>query len=161
MTDHLKPEDRALIERIYGGFADCGNFTSRQLAKLLDAAREEGPRAPSDGGKPVAWRWRLLPTTPWHFASEDPSDATVQWEPLYVALPPSAPGEAWRELPDGLPARGPVMVGSAEWGSVLVEDYNDLDFFLARLAKWSGGPTHWRTPPASPAALQTKEQSDG
>lgn len=77
-----------------------------------------------------------------------------------LALPPSAPGEAWRELPDGLPARGPVMVGSAEWDSVLVEDYDDLAFFLERLAKWGGGPTHWRVPPASPAALQTKEQSD-
>lgn len=77
-----------------------------------------------------------------------------------LALPPSAPGEAWRELPDGLPARGPVMVGSAEWDSVLVEDYDDLAFFLERLAKWGGGPTHWRVPPAGPAALQTKEQSD-
>lgn len=59
MTDQLKPEDRALIERTLGedavpflatfGYATSIRVGTEQLAALLQAARTEGRRSGEDG----------------------------------------------------------------------------------------------------------------
>lgn len=59
MTD-LKPEDRALIERVLGrawsdvealGSGTAGNILRNNMAAIIQAARAEGPRSPSGGGE--------------------------------------------------------------------------------------------------------------
>lgn len=53
MTD-LKPEDRALIERLFGPQwlkSGQGTVTPGGLSLLLEAARAEGLRSPSGGGE--------------------------------------------------------------------------------------------------------------
>ena len=157
MTDNLKPENKALVERVLG-YGTARTYNRHEIDRIIDAARTEGRESRASGEAPVAFydpeHWRRVGPGREQCSTIYPAPAGTYRTPLYAA-----PREAWKPDREAVARLIHFMHGDGLSAEDAMRPTNDghWDF-------WKDDPPHadaWKAadailalPSAPPAATQ-------